>query len=84
MDLITTVNLGLVLRELHYRERVRLHIQGIITALEFVPAASIEASLQQTSGETSCSQLSETQSSDGRVRESLPASQTGPLSRYYE
>ena len=79
MDLITTVNLGFVLKELHYREHVRLHVQGIITALEFVPAASIEASLHQTSGETSCSQLSETQSSDERVRESS-ASQTSQSS----
>lgn len=80
MDLITTVNLGFVLKELHYREQVRLHVQGIITALEFVPAASIEASLHQTSGETSCSQLSETQTSNERVRESLSASQTSQSS----
>ena len=85
MDLITTVNLGFILKELHYREHIRLHIQGIITALEFVPAASIEASLHQTSGETSCSQLSETQSSDERVREKLPSSPTSQssTSRYF-
>ncbi|XP_068715748.1 RPA-related protein RADX-like isoform X2 [Montipora foliosa] len=73
MDLITTVNLGFVLKELHYRERVRLHIQATIVALEFVPFADSETSLQQTSGESSCSQLSEVHVDDEREQASSSA-----------
>lgn len=70
MDLITTVNLGFVLRELHYRERVRLHIQAIVVALEFVPSASNEISSTQTSGESGWSQLSENRVADEKVQPS--------------
>ena len=73
MDLITTVNLGFVLKELHYRERVRLHIQATIVALEFVPFASSETSSQQTSGESSCSQLNEVHVDDEREQASPSA-----------
>ena len=80
MDLTTTVNLGFVLRELHYRECVRLHIQGIIVAMEFVPAASSDGTLYQTSEESS-SQLSETQSSDRKGRESSSTYSTSQSSK---
>lgn len=82
MDLITTVNLGFVLRDLHYRERVRLHIQGIIAALEFVPAASSEASTDLTSGEATSSQLSETPSNDERGKDSSSACSASQTSRF--
>lgn len=76
MDLITTVNLGFVLREIHYRERVRLHVQAIVVALEFVPFASNEISSTETPGESGRSQLSEHHVADEKVRSS-----TSPLLR---
>ena len=69
MDLITTVNLGLILKELHFREYLQLHIQGVVVALEFVPAAHIERS-HQTAGEVTCSQLCDTQGSSENGGES--------------
>lgn len=82
MDLITTVNLGFVLKELHFREHVRLNIQGIVVALEFIPAASNEGSSHQSSGEVSCSQLCETQTSDKANGESSSVCSTRRSSKY--
>lgn len=83
MDLTTTVNLGFVLNELHFREHVRLHIQGIIVAMEFVPAESSEGTSYQTAGETSCSQLSESQSSNDKGKASSSTCPTSQSSKYY-
>ena len=82
MDLTATVNLGFVLRELHFREHVRLHVQGIVVAMEFVPADGSEANLHQTAGELICSQLSETQGSDERDRASFSACPSSQSSQY--
>ena len=78
MDLITTVNLGLILKELHFREHVQLHIQGIVVALEFVPAAQSKR-LHQTAGEVTSSQLFDTQDSSensGKSSSGCSASQS--------
>ena len=64
MSLITTVNLGFVMKELHYREQLRLHIQGIVVAMEFVPTARSVGSASDETTQMSSSQLSETQRSD--------------------
>jgi len=80
MDLITTVNLGFILRELHFREHVQLHIQGVVVALEFVPR--IERPSHQTVGEATCYQLSETQCSTKNSGESSSACSTSQSSKY--
>ena len=74
MNLITTVNLGFILKELHFREHVQLHIQGVVVALEFVPAAHSERPSHQTAGEATCSQLCETQDSTKNSGESSSCS----------
>ena len=79
MDLIATVNFGLILKELHSREHVQLHIQGVVVALEFVPAAHSKR-LHQTAGEVTSSQLCDTQGSSensGEPSSGCSASQSG-------
>lgn len=80
MDLITTVNLGFILRELHFREHVQLHIQGVVVALEFVPR--IERPSHQTVGEVTSYQLCETQCSTKNSGESSSACSTSQSSKY--
>ena len=81
IDLITTVNLGLILKELHFREHVRLHIQGVVVALEFVPAVLSESPLHQTAGEVTCSQLCETRGSSKNSGESSSGCSTSQSSK---
>ena len=82
MDLITTVNLGFILKELHFREHVRLHIQGVVVALEFVRAARSEGTTHKTSGEATSSQLCETQGSSKSSGESSSVCPTSHSSKY--
>lgn len=82
MDLITTVNLGFILKELHFREHVRLHIQGVVVALEFVHVDCIEGTSLQSSGEVTSSQLCETQSSNKNSGGSSSVCLTNQSSKY--
>lgn len=82
MDLITTVNLGFILKELHFREHVQLHIQGVVVALEFVPAARSERPSHQTAGEVTCSQLCETRGSGKNSGASSSACPTSQSNKY--
>lgn len=77
MDLIIIVNFGFILREVYFREYLRLYIQGIVVVLEFVFVVSNEESSWQLFGEISCYQCCEICYSDKIIREFIFIGQYG-------
>ena len=57
IELTSTVNLGLLVEHLHFRQHLRVHVQGVVAAIEFIPL-DVDAArgLSQTFEQTSCSQ----------------------------